>query len=49
MNRKHFIVLFFLVAGIYACNKETIMDSLFEGSKSLAISLYLPIIFQLIQ
>lgn len=31
MNRKHFIVLFFLVAGVYACNKENILEPVFAG------------------
>lgn len=31
MNRKHFVVIFFLVAGIYACNKEAVLEPLFSG------------------
>lgn len=27
MNRKHFIVLIFFIAGIYACNKETVQET----------------------
>ena len=31
MKRKHFIVLFFFVAGMYACNKEDILEPFFAG------------------